>query len=448
MPRRSRRGDGGEKTAGQHTGFGRKLATRPRPIRPDKRGGVASSEDQGRRARSGKKQAEQAAGTAGAVTTRTHLPITPTNTRGPSTPHRETGRRSKGVRPLRQPGEKPGQRGRIESLQNKNGIAGGRGTTSPLFPITEGQQKPSRWDNKLSPPLQTTNTEEGRGVRREARGGEETRGVSNWRGIGDEESQREPREQRYRRRERTGTSVSHRTSISLSESTEGISGPTWPTLQTIEAMPGKKPNHKPVSKPARQLLFSEALQHKRLTPTKINPQISPPLNESTTMSDKDQSTTMDRILQEITTVSRRIEGMDASITSLTLETKSMRSDIAGFQSRVTGLEQRMGSLETQINTSQEREQDFIYLRSKLTGMEDRSRRDNIRVLGIPENEEGSDMQAFLTSTLPKMISLDFDPPLEFQLAHRIGPKRSDNSSRPAKSSHGCCGIIKPDKYSK
>ncbi|KAJ1207698.1 hypothetical protein NDU88_003088 [Pleurodeles waltl] len=87
-----------------------------------------------------------------------------------------------------------------------------------------------------------------------------------------------------------------------------------------------------------------------------------------------------------------------------------------------------GSLETQINTSQEREQDFIYLRSKLTDMEDRSRRDNIRVLGIPENEEGLDMQAFLTSTLPKMISLDFDLPLEFQRAHRIGPKRSDNSS--------------------
>ncbi|KAJ1190874.1 hypothetical protein NDU88_000193 [Pleurodeles waltl] len=83
---------------------GRKLATRPRPIRPYKRGGVASSEDRGRRARSGKEQAEQAAGTAGAVTTRIHLPTTPTNTRGPSTPHRETGRRSKGVRPLRQPG--------------------------------------------------------------------------------------------------------------------------------------------------------------------------------------------------------------------------------------------------------------------------------------------------------------------------------------------------------
>ncbi|KAJ1130424.1 hypothetical protein NDU88_008777 [Pleurodeles waltl] len=195
-------------------------------------------------------------------------------------------------------------------------------------------------------------------------------------------------------------------------------------------MPGNKPNHKSARKPARQLLFSEALHHKRRTPTKTNPQTSPPSNESTTMSDKDHSTTMDRILQEITTVSCRREGMDASINSLTLETKSMRSDIAGFQSRVTGLEQHMGSLEAQVNVSQEREQDFLYLRSKLTDVEDRSRRDNIRLLGIPENEEGTDMQAFLSSTLQKITSLDFDSPLEFQREHRIGPKCSDNSSRP------------------
>ncbi|KAJ1108155.1 hypothetical protein NDU88_005537 [Pleurodeles waltl] len=121
--------------------------------------------------------------------------------------------------------------------------------------------------------------------------------------------------------------------------------------------------------------------------------------------------------------------MDASIISWTLETKSMRSDTAGFQSRVTGLEQRMRSLETQVAASQDRDQDLLYLRSKLTDMEDRSRKDNIRLLGIPENEEGTDMQAFLGSTLPKLTSLEFDPPLEFQRAHRVGLKRSDKSSR-------------------
>ncbi|KAJ1192067.1 hypothetical protein NDU88_001379 [Pleurodeles waltl] len=63
-------------------------------------------------------------------------------------------------------------------------------------------------------------------------------------------------------------------------------------------------------------------------------------------------------------------------------------------------------------------------------MEDRSRRDNIRLHRIPEKEEGADMQAFLSSTLPKLTALDFDPPIEFQRAHRKGPKRSGNPSRP------------------
>ncbi|KAJ1084525.1 hypothetical protein NDU88_004672 [Pleurodeles waltl] len=139
---------------------------------------------------------------------------------------------------------------------------------------------------------------------------------------------------------------------------------------------------------------------------------------------------MERILHEITAVSHRIEGMDCSISSLTLETKSMRSDIAGFQSRVTGLEHRMGSLETLIVASRDRDRDLLYLRSKLTDLEDRSRRDNIRLLGILENEEGTDMQTFLSSTLSKLTSLDFDPPLEIQRAHRVGPKRSDTSLRP------------------
>ncbi|KAJ1150296.1 hypothetical protein NDU88_003091 [Pleurodeles waltl] len=166
-------------------------------------------------------------------------------------------------------------------------------------------------------------------------------------------------------------------------------------------MPGNKPNHKSASKPARQLLFPEALHHKRLTPTSTSPQKSPPSTELTTMANKDHPTTMDRILQEITTVSRRIYGMDASITSLTLETKSMRSEIASFQSRVTGLEQRMGSLEAQATVSRDRNQDLLYLRSKLTDMEDRSRRDNICLHGIPENEEGMNMQAFFELHPPK-----------------------------------------------
>ncbi|KAJ1207352.1 hypothetical protein NDU88_002743 [Pleurodeles waltl] len=148
------------------------------------------------------------------------------------------------------------------------------------------------------------------------------------------------------------------------------------------------------------------------------------------MADGDQPKTMEWILQEITAVSRRIEGMDASISSLTLETKSIRTYIASFHSRVMGLEHRLGTLETHMFTIQDRDQDRSYLWNKVTDLEDRSRRDNILPLGIPENEEGPDVQAFLSSAIPKLTSLSFDPPLEFQQAHRVGPKRPDGASIP------------------
>ncbi|KAJ1118195.1 hypothetical protein NDU88_006390 [Pleurodeles waltl] len=108
----------------------------------------------------------------------------------------------------------------------------------------------------------------------------------------------------------------------------------------------------------------------------------------------------------------------------------MRSDSASFQSWVTGLEHRIGTLETHVATIQDRDQDLLYLRSKITDLEERSRRDNIRLFGIPENEEGPDVQAFLSSVLPKLTLLTFDPPLEFQRAHRVGPKLPDGASRP------------------
>ncbi|KAJ1151680.1 hypothetical protein NDU88_004460 [Pleurodeles waltl] len=52
------------------------------------------------------------------------------------------------------------------------------------------------------------------------------------------------------------------------------------------------------------------------------------------MVDPVQGATMDRILQAIVAVGRKLERMDNATASLTTETKSMRLEIAGFQSRI------------------------------------------------------------------------------------------------------------------
>ncbi|KAJ1082726.1 hypothetical protein NDU88_002891 [Pleurodeles waltl] len=122
--------------------------------------------------------------------------------------------------------------------------------------------------------------------------------------------------------------------------------------------------------------------------------------------------------------------MDSRIIALTDETKSMRLDIAGFQSRVTTLEQRVTTVETQATLAGDRDQELLYLSSKVINLEDRSRRDNVRFLGIPEEIEGADVQSFLKNILPQLTGLTFDPPLEFQRAHRLGPKRREGANHP------------------
>ncbi|KAJ1199276.1 hypothetical protein NDU88_003114 [Pleurodeles waltl] len=138
-------------------------------------------------------------------------------------------------------------------------------------------------------------------------------------------------------------------------------------------MPGGRSSHKNSGKPARQLLFSEALlQTKGPPPT---PATQPPATHHN-MTDSAQESIMDRILQVISAVGRRLEGMDSAMVSLTAETKSICMEIASFQTCVLGLEQRVSTVEARASSFQDRDQEVLFLRSKLTNLKDRSRRDN------------------------------------------------------------------------
>ncbi|KAJ1166227.1 hypothetical protein NDU88_006635 [Pleurodeles waltl] len=190
-------------------------------------------------------------------------------------------------------------------------------------------------------------------------------------------------------------------------------------------MPGGRSSKKHLYKPARQLLFYEALRHSRTLPpaSKVHP-----ASQFCNMGDTSQGATMDRILQEISAVGCRLEGMDSMMASLTEHTKSMRLDIAGFQSRVTALEQRMTTVEPR---SRQRPRDPVSLQQGYRSRREKCR-DNVRFVGFPETIEGADVQSFLKTTLPQLTGLTFDPPPEFQRAHRLGPKRryGDNHPRP------------------
>ncbi|KAJ1106902.1 hypothetical protein NDU88_004300 [Pleurodeles waltl] len=190
-------------------------------------------------------------------------------------------------------------------------------------------------------------------------------------------------------------------------------------------MPRGKATGNATGKPACQLLFSEALCQQK-HPSVEDSSSLPCAN----MADDTPGATMDRILQEISAVSRKLEGMDNAMVALMAEMRSMRLDIAGFQSRICGLDQRVATVETQVASWTDRDLELLHLRSKLTDLEDRSRRNNVRLLGFPEGVEGADVFSYLRDILPKLTDIAFDPPLEFQRAHRLGPNRQDGNGRP------------------
>ncbi|KAJ1106359.1 hypothetical protein NDU88_003760 [Pleurodeles waltl] len=127
-------------------------------------------------------------------------------------------------------------------------------------------------------------------------------------------------------------------------------------------MPDGRASHKNSGKPAIQLLFSEALlQTKGPLPTQ------PPATHHD-MTDSAQESTMDHILQEISAVGRRLEWMDSAMVSLNVEAKSIRMEIARFQTRVLGLEQRVSTVEARASSFQDRDQELLFLRRKLTDL--------------------------------------------------------------------------------
>ncbi|KAJ1090428.1 hypothetical protein NDU88_003560 [Pleurodeles waltl] len=101
-------------------------------------------------------------------------------------------------------------------------------------------------------------------------------------------------------------------------------------------MPRGKTTGKAQGKPARQLLFSEALCQQKHSPV-VDP-LAPP-HTNINMIEDTQGASMDRILQEISAVGRKLKGMDNAIVALTAETRAMRLEIAGFQSQISGLDQ-------------------------------------------------------------------------------------------------------------
>lgn len=115
------------------------------------------------------------------------------------------------------------------------------------------------------------------------------------------------------------------------------------------------------------------------------------------------------------------------------EIKAARCDIQLLANRVALAEDRIGTNEDDIAavkaTNTTLETKLETLTRKVEELENNSRRNNIRLVGLREGEEGTDMCEFLTKWIPKVLGIQsFPEPTVIERAHIIGRPRDVSKS--------------------
>lgn len=112
----------------------------------------------------------------------------------------------------------------------------------------------------------------------------------------------------------------------------------------------------------------------------------------------------------------------------------VRGDLKNTTTRVDEVEQRVGELEErnldlecsllQMQKKQE------LMQAKMTDLETRSRRNNIRIYGVPEGEEGNSMMDFVISLLKSELVITSELDLKIQRCHRALAARPPREAPP------------------
>ncbi|XP_039374057.1 protein KRBA1-like isoform X2 [Mauremys reevesii] len=124
---------------------------------------------------------------------------------------------------------------------------------------------------------------------------------------------------------------------------------------------------------------------------------------------------LDRISQDFAAMCRDVSSMQSRVAQLERDSRGWTLELAALQKGNKCLSETVRRLESRCQV-----------------LENRARRNSLRLVGLPEGAEGGDPVAFLQRTLPTMLNLPADwPPLEIESARRVhGGARWDPATRP------------------
>ncbi len=123
--------------------------------------------------------------------------------------------------------------------------------------------------------------------------------------------------------------------------------------------------------------------------------------------------------------SELLSELRSAVSTLQTTLSSQAQKIGDIETALTDSDGRLTAVEKLCNTLQAENTD---LKLKLDDLENRSRRQNVRVIGIPEGLEGQNPVTFMSSMFTELFGEGaFERPPEIDRAHRVGQKSQRNA---------------------
>lgn len=111
--------------------------------------------------------------------------------------------------------------------------------------------------------------------------------------------------------------------------------------------------------------------------------------------------------------------------------QSIEGELKQYSGRLTEAEERLGAVEDDASALNKTTKQLRQQEAKMEDLENRSRRSNVRLIGLPENDQGKDACTFLEKWIPEILGAgSFAAPLAIERAHRVPSGRPKPNAPP------------------
>uniref|UniRef100_A0A803JHA1 L1 transposable element RRM domain-containing protein n=1 Tax=Xenopus tropicalis TaxID=8364 RepID=A0A803JHA1_XENTR len=210
-----------------------------------------------------------------------------------------------------------------------------------------------------------------------------------------------------------------------------------------------KNTHKLRSEAASRLeQYAHSNRQEAVSPSPPSPSVSPPLPVAPEKAQTDPPSAptsadlMSAILQCQTsltsTFTSKIEELKIDLSLIKQDMQNIRERTGALEERVGGVEDRTANLPQQLNEVKLQLQTVM---DRIDDLENRQRRSNIRVLGLPERAEGAQPEPFAEKWLTELLGQDvFSSQFVVERAHRVPLRPLPPGAPPRKKRSSYMGV--------